>query len=109
MLSIMRAMFVAILLAALAGCSWFSTPKLWTKPNVTLEQADADLDACKRIAREQEATDENIDQDTAATMGDSTGAVDTELSDNMSSQRSGERYDDIVASCMRELGYHPAR
>lgn len=105
----MRTMFVALLLAALAGCSWFSTPKLWTKPDVTLEQADADLDACKRVAREQVATDENIDQDTAATMGDSTGAVDTELTQNMTSQRAGERYDNIVASCMRELGYHPAR
>ncbi len=105
----MRTMFVAVLLALLSGCSWFSTPKLWTKPNVTLEQADSDLDACKRIAREHEATDENIDRDTAAANDNGQGAVDTELSDNMSSQRSGERYDNIVASCMRELGYHPAR
>ena len=42
-------------------------------------------------------------------MGDSTqGAVDTELSQNMSSQRSGKRYGDIVDDCMRQLGYAPA-
>lgn len=105
----MRTLFVAVLLAALAGCSWFSTPKMWTKSGVSLDQAEDDLAACKRIAREQESTDDKIDQDTASSMGDGTGAVDTELTDNMTSQRSGERFDDIVASCMTELGYHPAR
>ena len=104
----MRSVFVVCLLALLAGCSWFSTTKVWTKPGVTIEQADSDLDACKQIAHEQESTDEKIDQDTAAT-ADNTGAVDTELTQNMARQRSGKRFDDIVASCMRELGYHPAR
>lgn len=93
----------------LAGCSLFSTTQSWTKPGVTAEQADADLDTCKQIARASEETDEKIDQDTEATMGDpGQGAVDTELSQNMSNQRSGKRYGRIVDDCMRGLGYSPA-
>src|SRR5919108_1904960 len=57
--------FIALSLAALlAGCSWFSTTTSWTKPNTTPEQAEADLDACKQIARAEEGTDAKIDQDT---------------------------------------------
>jgi hypothetical protein len=99
------------LLAAtlLAGCSLFSSMNSWTKPGTTPEQAEADLDTCKQIAWAQEDTDAKIDQDTSATMGDSgQGAVDTELSQNMSSQRSGKRLGDIVDDCMRQLGYAPA-
>ena len=95
--------------ALLAGCSWFSTTHSWTKPGTTAEQAQADLDSCKRIAREQQDSDAKIDQDTAAVMNDnSQGAVDNELSQNMSNQRSGKRFDDIVDDCMRQMGYAPA-
>ena len=104
-------LIVSVLLAALlAGCSWFSTTTSWTKPNTTPEQAAADLDTCKQIAWAQEDTDAKIDQDTAATMNeDSYGAVDTELSRNMSNQRSGKRFGSIVDDCMRQLGYSPAQ
>lgn len=106
----MRLLAVAVLALSLAGCSWFSETKSWSKPGVTAEEADADLQSCKEIAWSQQSTDEKIDQDTAATLGDeSQGAVDTELSQNMSSQRSGKRYGDIVADCMRQLGYGPAQ
>jgi hypothetical protein len=92
-----------------AGCSWFSTTNSWTKPGTTPEQAEADLDTCKQIAWAEEDTDAKIDQDTSATMSDDgQGAVDTELSQNMSSQRSGKRFGDIVDDCMRQLGYAPA-
>jgi hypothetical protein len=37
------------------------------------------------------------------------GAVDNELSQNMSNQRAGKRFDDIVDDCMRQLGYGPAQ
>ena len=97
------------LAASLAGCSLFSETKSWSKPGVTAEEADADLQSCKEVAWAQQSADEKIDTDTAATMGDSSqGAVDTELSQNMSSQRSGKRYGDIVDDCMRQLGYAPA-
>lgn len=106
----MRLLAVAVLLLSLAGCSWFSETKSWTKPGVTAEEAEADLQSCKEIAWSQQSADEKIDQDTAATMGDAgQGAVDTELSENMSGQRSGKRYGDIVADCMRQLGYGPAQ
>jgi hypothetical protein len=36
------------------------------------------------------------------------GAVDTELSQNMSSQRSGKRSSEIIDDCMQQLGYSPA-
>ena len=105
----MRHVIALSLAALLAGCSLFSTTTSWTKPNTTPEQAEADLDACKEIARAQEDTDAKIDQDTSATMNDDAyGAVDTELSQNMSSQRSGKRYGQIVDDCMRQLGYSPA-
>jgi hypothetical protein len=105
----MRSLIVLSLAALLAGCSWFSTTTSWTKPNTTPEQAAADLDTCKGIAWAQEDTDAKIDQDTAATMNDDAqGAVDTELSQNMSNQRSGKRYGSIVDDCMRQLGYSPA-
>jgi uncharacterized lipoprotein YajG len=105
----MRYLIVLSLAALLAGCSWFSTTTSWTKPNTTPEQAAADLDTCKQIARAEEGTDAKIDQDTSATMNDNAqGAVDTELSQNMSNQRSGKRSGQIIDDCMRQLGYAPA-
>jgi hypothetical protein len=105
----MRSITAMVIAALLAGCSLFSTTTSWTKPGVTPEKAQADLDTCKQVAWEQQSADERIDQDTSATMNDSAnGAVDTELSQNMSNQRSGKRYGSIVDDCMRQLGYGPA-
>jgi outer membrane PBP1 activator LpoA protein len=105
----MRSITAMVIAALLAGCSLFSTTTSWTKPGVTPEKAQADLDTCKQVAWEQQSADERIDQDTSATMNDSAnGAVDTELSQNMSNQRSGKRYGSIVDDCMRQLGYAPA-
>ena len=105
----MRISAILTLAALLAGCSLFSSTTSWTKAGTTPEQAEADLDTCKQIAWSQQDTDAKIDQDTAATMdGSAQGAVDTELSQNMSSQRSGKRFGRIVDDCMRQLGYSPA-
>ncbi len=105
----MRFLIAAALAVSLAGCSYFSTTQAWTKAGTTPEQAQDDLDTCKAIARAAEGNDERIDQDTSATMGDSAqGAVDTELSQNMSSQRSGKRTSDIIDDCMHQMGYVPA-
>jgi hypothetical protein len=105
----MRRLIPLATAALLAACSLFSTTTSWTKPGTTPEQAEADLDACKQIAWAQEDTDAKIDQDTAASMNDDAqGAVDTELSQNMSNQRSGKRFGSIVDDCMRQLGYSPA-
>jgi hypothetical protein len=105
----MRILTTLAMAALLAGCSLFSSTQSWTKPGTTPEQAEADLDTCKQIAWAQEDTDAKIDKDTSATMNDSgRGAVDTELSQNMSNQRSGKRFGDIVDECMRQLGYGPA-
>ena len=105
----MRKLSPLAMAAVLAGCSLFSSTNSWTKPGTTPEQAEADLDTCKQIAWAQEDTDAKIDQDTAASMNDDAqGAVDTELSQNMSSQRSGKRFGSIVDDCMRQLGYSPA-
>ena len=105
----MRLLVSMMLAALLAGCSWFSTTNSWTKPNTSPEQAKVDLDTCKQIARSQEKVDEDIDQDTSASMNDDAyGAVDTELSQNMSSQRTGKRSGRIIDDCMRSLGSSPA-
>lgn len=105
----MRITIAVATAALLAGCSLFSDTVSWTKPGTTPEQAEADLDSCKQIAWAQEDTDAKIDQDTAATANDNgQGAVDTELSQNMTSQRSGKRFSEIVDDCMRQLGYAPA-
>ena len=106
----MRTCAFLMIAALLAGCSLFSSTTSWTKPGATPEQAEADLDACKQIAWAEEDTDADIDQDTSAVMNDNAyGAVDTELSQNMSSQRSGKRFGAIVDDCMRSLGYGPAQ
>ena len=105
----MRPLVAMMLAALLAGCSLFSSTTSWTKANTSPEQAEADLDTCKQIARSQEKTDADIDQDTSASMNDDAyGAVDTELSQNMSSQRSGKRSSKIIDDCMRQLRYSPA-
>jgi uncharacterized protein YceK len=102
---------ISITMAALlAGCSWFTTTHSWSKPGTTQEQAEADLGSCKEIAWAEQDTDAKIDQDTSAVMNDNgQGAVDNELSQNMSSQRQGKRFDDIVDDCMRQMGYAPAQ
>jgi uncharacterized protein YceK len=105
----MRFAISIAVVALLAGCSWFSSTHSWSKPGTTQEQAEADLDSCKKIAWAEQDTDAKIDQDTSAVMNDNgQGAVDNELSQNMSSQRSGKRFDDIVDDCMRQMGYGPA-
>lgn len=105
----MRSAIPMAVAALLAGCSLFSSTNSWTKPDATPEKAQADLDTCKQIAWAEEDTDAKIDQDTSATMDDNAnGAVDIELSQNMSSQRSGKRFGEIVDDCMRQLGYSPA-
>jgi uncharacterized lipoprotein YajG len=107
---LMRTLVSIAMAALMAGCSLFSTTTSWTKPGTTPEQAEADLDSCKQIAWAEEDTDAKIDQDTSATMNDNAqGAVDTELSQNLSSQRSGKRFGRIVDDCMRQLGYAPAQ
>jgi hypothetical protein len=104
----MRTLISISLAALLAGCSLFSSTTSWTKPGTTPEQAEADLDTCREIASAEQGSDEQIDQDTSATRSDDAyGAVDTELSQNMSSQRSGKRFGSIVDDCMRQLGYAP--
>ena len=106
----MRILVAISLATLLAGCSLFSSTTSWTKPGVTPEQADADLATCREIARAEQDTDEKIDQDSSAVMSDDAyGAVDTELSQNMSSQRSGKRFNAMVDDCMRSLGYGPAQ
>jgi hypothetical protein len=100
---------MAAVAVSLAGCSLFSETTAWTKPGVSAEEAQDDLATCKQIAWAARESDEKIDQDTSATMGDTSGgAVDTELSQNMSNQRSGKRTSDIINECMRGLGYAPA-
>jgi uncharacterized lipoprotein YajG len=107
---LMRILFSITMAVLLAGCSLFSTTTSWTKPGTTPEQAEADLDSCKQIAWAEEGTDAKIDQDTAAAMNDDAqGAIDTELSRNMSSHRSGKRFGEIVDDCMQSLGYSPAQ
>ncbi len=106
----MRILTALAMAALLAGCSLFSSTTSWTKPGTTPEQAKADLDTCKQIAWAEEDTDAKIDQDTSATVNDNgQGAVDNELSRNMSSQRAGKRFGGIVDDCMRQLGYAPAQ
>jgi uncharacterized lipoprotein YajG len=106
----MRILTALAMAALLAGCSLFSSTTSWTKPGTTPEQAKADLDTCKQIAWAEEDTDAKIDQDTSAVMNDNgQGAVDNELSRNMSSQRAGKRFGGIVDDCMRQLGYAPAQ
>lgn len=106
----MRTLISIALAALLAGCSLFSSTASWTKPGVTPERAEADLETCKEVAWAQQDTEEKIDQDTSAVRNDDAyGAVDTELSQNMSSQRSGKRFGAIVDDCMRQLGYSPAQ
>lgn len=106
----MRFAIPLALAALLAGCSWFSTTHSWSKPATTPEQAEADLDSCKQVARQEQDKDAKIDQDSAAASGDNgQGAVDTELSQNMSNQRSGKRFNEIVDDCMQMLGYGPAQ
>ena len=109
-ISLMRIVISMAVAALLAGCSLFSSTTSWTKPGATPEQAEADLDTCNEVARAEQDTDAKIDQDTSAVMSDDAyGAVDTELSRNMSSQRSGKRFNAIVDDCMRSLGYGPAQ
>jgi hypothetical protein len=105
----MRILISICFAALLAGCSLFSSTTAWTKPGVTPERAEADLDRCREVARAQQDTDERIDQDTSAVMNDdASGAVDTELSQKLSRHRSGQRFNSIVDDCMRQLGYSPA-
>jgi hypothetical protein len=107
---LMRILISIGLAALLAGCSLFSSTTAWTKPDVTPEQAEVDLDSCREVARARQATDERIDQDTSATMNDdASGAVDTELSQKLSRHRSGQRFNSVVDDCMRSLGYAPAQ
>lgn len=94
--------------ALLTGCSLFSSTTSWTRPGATPEQADADLASCKRVARAEQKTESDIEQDRSVFDDSAEGAVDTEVSDNIARHRSRDRFDDMVGDCMRQLGYSPA-
>lgn len=105
----MRILPFMVLAALLAGCSLFSDTAAWTKPGVTPEQAEADLGRCREVATARQQADQRIEQDKAGSAANrTTGAIDTELSQNLSRQRASQRFNSIVDSCMRQLGYSPA-
>lgn len=107
---LMRTSIVLIATVLLAGCSLFTDTTSWTKTGVTPEQAEADLASCERIARAEQKTDTDIEQDRSVVLDDPThGAVDTEVSQDIARQRSRERFEDIVDDCMRQLGYSPVQ
>ncbi|WP_119304754.1 hypothetical protein [Dongia deserti] len=105
----MRTLTSIGLAALLAGCSLFSTTTSWTKPGVTPEQAEADLDSCKRVARSHEKTDADIEQDRSVVLDDTQGAIDTGVSQDITRHRSRQRFDEFVDDCMRQLGYSPVQ
>ncbi len=101
----MRPLPILVLsLSLLGACSTFSQGGGWTKPGVDPDQARSHLDSCEAEARAQTKVDRGIDQDIAATQG--TGAFGDPLADSgMSGYQSGQRYEDIVESCMQGYGY----
>lgn len=98
-------LILALSLSLLGACSYFDKGSNWTQPGGgDPDQARSDLDQCEAEARAQTKVDRGIDQDIAATQG--SGAFGDPLAESgMSGYQSGQRYDDIVDSCMQALGY----
>jgi hypothetical protein len=105
---VMRKLSVAAA-ALLAGCSLFSGATSWTKPGATPEQAEADRGSCERVARSQQKTEADIEQDQSVFDDSAEGAIDTEVSDNITRHRSRDRFGEMVDDCMRSLGYAPVQ
>lgn len=113
----------ALLVAALAGCSslsWFGQPEPRPVPRAA-DYGDDDavvaaLEACRAQARAVIQRDTAIDRDIATGDPAFRGAPgldwrsegDLDLIQNMDQFETGQRYERIVADCMRRKGYAPA-
>ena len=105
----MRSLISVAAAALLAGCTLFSGTTSWSKAGATPEQTEADLDSCERLARSEQKTESDIEQDRSVFDDSAEGAVDTEVSENIARHRSRDRFGAIVGDCMRSLGYGPAQ
>ncbi|WP_119459931.1 hypothetical protein [Rhodospirillaceae bacterium SYSU D60014] len=105
----------AVLLSAflLAGCadySWFGQPESppssqWNGIAADDEQAVAELESCKQQARAMIQRDALIDRDIGASGMIRDDDADLALMRNMDEFETTQRFDRIVADCMRQRGY----
>lgn len=105
----------AVLLSAflLAGCadySWFGQtdappPPQWNGIAADDEQAVAELESCKQQARAMIQRDALIDRDIGAAGPTRDNDADLALMRNMDEFETGQRFNRIVADCMRQRGY----
>ena len=98
----------ALLLCCLmiVGCPTFSNKMSWTKANTPVDEAQADLDTCESLAHERTKKDADITQDINAASGGAGGGVPA--APDMQGYQSREDYNEILSTCMAQLGYGKA-
>ncbi len=101
-----RLFSLGLVLPLLAACAYFADDGHWTKPGASAADTEADLAQCEALARDETATDRAINQDIAANRPLSAGSPIVPQAGGATSDR--QRYRDILAACMAELGYSPA-
>lgn len=98
----------AILFCCLAftGCSLLSNKMSWTKANTPADEAQADLDTCKALARERTHRDADITKDINAASGTDSAGIPS--GPDLQGYNSRQDYNEILSDCMAELGYSKA-
>ncbi len=88
---------------SVGGCSYLSNGASWTKANTPAEEAQADLETCQALAHEQTKKDVDITHDIDAASGGAGSGVPA--TPDMQGFQTREDYNDILGTCMAELGY----
>ena len=99
----MKPLTLLLCCLAIAGCSFLSNKMSWTKSNTPADEARADLDTCEALAHERTKKDRDISQDIDAASGGASGGGPS--APDMQGYQSREDYNDILSTCMAQLGY----
>jgi hypothetical protein len=102
----MKPLTILLCCLTIAGCSMLSNKMSWTKANTPADEAQADLDTCESLAHEHTKKDRDITQDIDAASGADSGGVPS--APDMEAYQSRQDYNEILSTCMAELGYTKA-
>ncbi|MDY0885715.1 hypothetical protein ACFPL7_02790 [Dongia soli] len=95
--------------AVLTACSSTSHQAVWTKNNGNPDQRDRDQRGCEAYAKSQTKVDSGIDQDRAVMGGGTNSGLNPTLNENINAYSTQKRYDNLVNSCMTDLGYRAVK
>lgn len=102
-------LILATLALSLTACASDRKITVWTKANVSDDQRAKDLSACKRYADQQMAGRRGAQTDVEVMTGGVNSGIKPSLNSNLGAYSDAKENDQLVSSCMTDLGYTGVR